>query len=77
MISSAILPTPLARLPWRLIFLIAAIAGFGLVVFTRPRGHLALEDKQASLFRFPRRRNSHFDDQGNDHDASFPITADV
>ena len=32
MIGSAILPTPLARLPWRLIFMIAGICGFGLVV---------------------------------------------
>src|SRR4029078_7947548 len=32
MITSAIIPRPLARLPWRLIFLVAAIAGFGLVV---------------------------------------------
>jgi len=28
MITSAIIPRPLARLPWRLIFLVAAIAGF-------------------------------------------------
>jgi rod shape determining protein RodA len=32
MITSAIIPRPLARLPWRLIFLIASIAGFGLLV---------------------------------------------
>ena len=31
MISSAIIPQPLARLPWRLIFLISGIALFGLV----------------------------------------------
>jgi rod shape determining protein RodA len=31
MISSAIIPQPLARLPWRLIFLVTAIAGFGLI----------------------------------------------
>ena len=28
MITSAIIPKPLARLPWRLIFLVTGIAGF-------------------------------------------------
>ena len=32
MITSAIIPKPLARLPWRLIFLVAGIALFGLIV---------------------------------------------
>jgi rod shape determining protein RodA len=32
MITSAIIPRPLARLPWRLIFMVAGIATFGLVV---------------------------------------------
>jgi rod shape determining protein RodA len=38
MISSAIIPRPLARLPWRLIFLVTAIAGFGLVVLYSAAG---------------------------------------
>jgi rod shape determining protein RodA len=37
-ISSAIIPQPLARLPWRLIFLVMAIAGFGLVVLYSAAG---------------------------------------
>ena len=31
MISSAIIPQPLARLPWKLIFMVAGIAGVGLL----------------------------------------------
>ena len=31
MISSAIIPQPLAKLPWRLIFLIAGISGIGII----------------------------------------------
>ena len=31
MISSAIIPQPLARLPWRLIFLVLGIGLFGLI----------------------------------------------
>ena len=38
MITSAIIPKPLARLPWRLIFLIAGIASFGLVVLYSAAG---------------------------------------
>jgi rod shape determining protein RodA len=38
MISSAIIPRPLARLPWRLIFLITGIATFGLVVLYSAAG---------------------------------------
>jgi rod shape determining protein RodA len=38
MITSAIIPKPLARLPWRLIFLVAAIAGFGLLVLYSAAG---------------------------------------
>ena len=38
MITSAIIPRPLARLPWRLIFLIATIAGFGLLVLYSAAG---------------------------------------
>jgi len=38
MITSAIIPRPLARLPWRLIFLVAGIAGFGLVVLYSAAG---------------------------------------
>ncbi len=41
MITSAIIPRPLARLPWRLIFLITGIAGFGLVVlYSAAGGHV-------------------------------------
>jgi len=38
MITSAIIPRPLARLPWRLIFLVATIAGFGLMVLYSAAG---------------------------------------
>ena len=38
MITSAIIPKPLARLPWRLIFLVASIAGFGLLVLFSAAG---------------------------------------
>ena len=38
MILSAIIPQPLAKLPWRLIFLVSAIAGFGLVVLYSAAG---------------------------------------
>src|SRR5678810_1174546 len=38
MMTSAIIPRPLARLPWRLIFLVAAIAGFGLLVLYSAAG---------------------------------------
>jgi len=37
-ITSAIIPKPLARLPWRLIFLVAGIAGFGLLVLYSAAG---------------------------------------
>src|SRR5919107_5904446 len=54
MITSAIIPRPLARLPWRLIFLVAGIALFGLMVlFSAAGGSLqpwAL--KQGSIFLF-------------------------
>lgn len=54
MIRSAILPTPLARLPWRLIFLISGIAGFGIVVLYSAAGgsFSPYADKQAMLFLF-------------------------
>jgi len=38
MISSAIIPRPLARLPWRLIFLVIGIATFGLIVLYSAAG---------------------------------------
>src|SRR6266496_2580186 len=38
MITSAIIPRPLARLPWRLIFMIAGIAMFGLIVLYSAAG---------------------------------------
>lgn len=38
MISSAIIPQPLASLPWRLIFLVSAIAGFGLLALYSAAG---------------------------------------
>ena len=54
MITSAIIPRPLARLPWRLIFLVSGIAGFGLVVLYSAAGGSpqpwAL--KQAMVFGF-------------------------
>jgi rod shape determining protein RodA len=37
-ITSAIIPRPLARLPWRLIFLVAGIALFGLIVLYSAAG---------------------------------------
>ena len=38
MISSAIIPQPLARLPWRLIFLVAGIAGIGIITLYSAAG---------------------------------------
>ena len=38
MIGSAIIPRPLAKLPWRLIFMVTVIAGFGLVVLYSAAG---------------------------------------
>lgn len=38
MISSAIIPQPLAKLPWRLIFLVIAIAGIGLLTLFSAAG---------------------------------------
>src|SRR3954447_2200704 len=38
MITSAIIPRPLARLPWRLIFLVSGIAMFGLIVLYSAAG---------------------------------------
>jgi rod shape determining protein RodA len=38
MISSAIIPQPLARLPWRLIFMVAGIAGIGLITLYSAAG---------------------------------------
>ena len=54
MITSAILPRPLARLPWRLIFLVAAIASFGLVVLYSAAGGSAepWAVKQGIIFLF-------------------------
>jgi len=54
MITSAIIPRPLARLPWRLIFLVAAIAGFGLVVLYSAAGGSAQPwaVKQGVVFTF-------------------------
>jgi rod shape determining protein RodA len=52
MITSAIIPKPLARLPWRLIFMVAAIALFGLVVLYSAAGGSAQPwaAKQAIVF---------------------------
>ena len=54
MITSAIIPRPLARLPWRLIFLVAAIAMFGLVVLYSAAGGSAepWAVKQGIIFLF-------------------------
>ncbi len=38
MIASSIIPAPLARLPWRVIFLVLAIGGFGLTVLYSAAG---------------------------------------
>ena len=38
MITSALIPRPLARLPWRLIFLVTSIAAFGLIVLYSAAG---------------------------------------
>ena len=38
MITSSIIPRPLARLPWRLIFLVTGIATFGLIVLYSAAG---------------------------------------
>ena len=38
MISSAIIPQPLAKLPWRLIFLVAGIAGIGIITLYSAAG---------------------------------------
>jgi rod shape determining protein RodA len=52
MITSAIIPKPLARLPWRLIFLVAGIAMFGLIVLYSAAGGSAQPwaVKQAIIF---------------------------
>ncbi|HEX6073547.1 MAG TPA: rod shape-determining protein RodA [Sphingomicrobium sp.] len=54
MITSAIIPRPLARLPWRLIFLVAGIASFGLVVLYSAAGGSAEPGalKQGVVFLF-------------------------
>jgi rod shape determining protein RodA len=54
MITSAIIPRPLARLPWRLIFLVAGIASFGLIVLYSAAGGSAhpWAIKQALVFSF-------------------------
>jgi rod shape determining protein RodA len=52
MITSGIIPRPLARLPWRLIFLVTAIALFGLIVLYSAAGGSVhpWADKQAIVF---------------------------
>jgi rod shape determining protein RodA len=53
-ITSAIIPRPLARLPWRLIFLVASIAMFGLIVLYSAAGG-SMQPwafKQAAIFLF-------------------------
>src|SRR3954447_23324771 len=54
MITSAIIPRPLARLPWRLIFMVAGIALFGLVVLYSAAGGSAQPWalKQSIVFLF-------------------------
>ena len=54
MITSGIIPRPLARLPWRLIFLVAGIAGFGLTVLYSAAGGSAQPWalKQGAIFLF-------------------------
>src|SRR5438309_11816725 len=38
MITSSIIPRPLAKLPWRLIFIVLGIAAFGLIVLYSAAG---------------------------------------
>jgi rod shape determining protein RodA len=54
MITSAIIPKPLAKLPWRLIFLVACIAMFGLIVLYSAAGGSAQPwaIKQGIIFSF-------------------------
>src|SRR3954465_9234056 len=54
MITSAIIPRPLAKLPWRLIFLVAGIAMFGLIVLYSAAGGSAQPGagKQGNLLLF-------------------------
>ena len=54
MITSSIIPRPLARLPWRLIFLVAGIAMFGLIVLYSAAGGSAQPwaVKQGIVFLF-------------------------
>ena len=54
MITSEIIPRPLARLPWRLIFMITTIAGFGLLVLYSAAGGSVhpWAIKQAIIFLF-------------------------
>ena len=54
MITSEIIPRPLARLPWRLIFMVAAIASFGLLVLYSAAGGSMhpWATKQAIIFLF-------------------------
>ena len=49
MITSAIIPKPLARLPWRLIFMVTGIALFGLVVLYSAAGGSLLPTRTARL----------------------------
>ena len=54
MITSAIIPRPLAKLPWRLIFLVMGIGGFGLIVLYSAAGGSAQPwaMKQGAIFLF-------------------------
>ena len=54
MISSAIIPQPLAKLPWRLIFLVAGIAGVGITTLYSAAGGAAQPwaTKQAIVILF-------------------------
>jgi rod shape determining protein RodA len=54
MITSEIIPRPLARLPWRLIFMVTTIAGFGLLVLYSAAGGSVhpWAIKQAIIFLF-------------------------
>src|SRR6476620_11420660 len=54
MITSAIIPRPLAKLPWRLIFLVSGIAMFGLIVLYSAAGGSAQPwaVKQSVVFLF-------------------------
>ena len=76
MISSAIIPQPLAKLPWRLIFLVAGIAGIGITTLYSAAGGAAQPwaTKQAIviLFFLTRRYRNVVDQRIDDQEGRLP-----